>query len=164
MAMAGGANPGDIAAASLFTTQSIRAISLKIRAQLPGGDANFLLGTAGERTVFPLASLSSIAWRRQDSTAPTFTTGSIPLPLLAGVGTVGFGTYSSPDYENAGKVIPQVGTATGVPAVQGTNHVQFSVFLPAGTKPAGGWPRSTSSATAEAPSARTPLPGRRGRR
>jgi hypothetical protein len=140
MAMAGGANPGDIAAASLFTTQSIRAISLKIRAQLPGGDANFLLGTAGERTVFPLASLSSIAWRRQDSTAPTFTTGSIPLPLLAGVGTVGFGTYSSPDYENAGKVIPQVGTATGVPAVQGTNHVQFSVFLPAGTKPAGGWP------------------------
>ena len=140
MAMAGGANPGDIAAASLFTTQSIRAISLKIRAQLPGGDANFLLGTAGERTVFPLASLSSIAWRRQDSTAPTFTTGSIPLPLLAGVGTVGFGTYSSPDYENAGKVIPQVGTATGVPAVQGTNHVQFSVFLPAGIKPAGGWP------------------------
>ena len=140
MAMAGGANPGNIAAASLFTTQSIRAISLKIRAQLPGGDVNFLLGTAGERTVFPLATLSSIAWRRQDSTAPTFTTGSIPLPLLAGVGTVGFGTYSSPDYENAGKVIPQVGTATGVPAVQGTNHVQFSVFLPAGTKPAGGWP------------------------
>jgi Bacterial Ig-like domain len=140
MALAGGANPSDIAAVSLFTTQSIRAISLKIRAQLRGGDANFLLGSAGQRTVFPLATVSSIAWRRQVSTAPAFTTGSILLPLLAGVGTVGFGTYASPDYENAGKVIPQVGTATGVPAVQGTNEVQFSVFLPAGAKPAAGWP------------------------
>jgi hypothetical protein len=140
MAMAGGANPGDIAAASLFTTQSIRAISRRIRAQLPGGDANFALGTAGERTVFPFATVTSIDWRRQDSTAPAFTPGSIPLLLLTGVGTVGFGTYASPDYETAGKVIPQVGTATGVPAVQGTNQVQFSVFLPAGAKPAGGWP------------------------
>jgi hypothetical protein len=140
MAMLGGANPGDIAAASLFTTQSIRAISRKIRAQLPGGDATFTLGTGGERTVFPLTAVSSIAWRRQVSTAPTFTTGAILLPLLAGVGTVGFGTYPSPDYETAGKVIPAVGTATGVPAVQSTNQVQRSVFLPAGAKPAGGWP------------------------
>jgi Bacterial Ig-like domain len=141
MAMAGGANPGDIAAASLFTTQSIRAISRKIRAQLPGGDANFALGTTGERTVFPLASVSSITWLRQIGTAPTFAPiGSLPLALLAGVGTVGFGTYPSPDYETGGKIIPQVGTATGVPSVQGTNQVQFSVFLPAGAKPAGGWP------------------------
>ena len=145
MAMAGGANPGDIAAASLFTTQSIRAVSRKIRAQLPGGDASFTLGTGGERTVFPLTSVSSITWRRQvRTTAPNpedrFTTGAIPLPLLSGVGTVGFGTYASPDYETAGKVIPQVGTATGVPAVQSTSQVQFSAFLPAGPKPAGGWP------------------------
>jgi Bacterial Ig-like domain len=143
MAMLGGANPGDIAAASLFTTQSIRAISRKIRAQLPGGDAAFTLGTLGERTVFPLATVSSITWLRQIRTAPplfALPPGTLSLQLLAGVGTVGFGSYSSPDYETAGKVIPQVGTATGVPAVQGTNQVQFSVFLPAGAKPAGGWP------------------------
>jgi hypothetical protein len=140
MAMAGGAGPADIAAASLFTTQSVRAISRKIRAQLPGGDPTFTLGTAGERTVFPLSTVTSIAWRRQVSTAPGFTTGSILLPLLTGVSAVGFGTYASPDYENAGKVIPPVGTATGVPAVQRTSQVQFSVFLPAGAKPAGGWP------------------------
>ena len=140
MAMAGGVNPGDIAAASLFTTESIRGISLKIRAQLPGGDANFVLGTSGERTVFPLSTVTSIAWSRQVSTAPGFTTGSIVLPLLGGVSAVGFGTYPSPDYENAGKVIPQVGTGTGAPAVQQTNQVQFSIFLPAGARPAGGWP------------------------
>jgi dienelactone hydrolase len=129
-----------IATASLFTTQSIRPISRKIRRQLPGGEANFLLGTAGERTVFPLSTVSSVTWRRQTGTAPTFSTGGLFLPLLAGVGTIGFGSYSSPDYENAAKVIPAVGTRTGRPVPQGTNTVQFSLFLPAGTRPAGGWP------------------------
>ena len=140
MAMAGGANPSDIAAVSLFTTQSITAISKKIRAQLTGGDPNFVLGTAGERTVFPLSTVTSVAWRRQVTTTPTFTTGALILPLLGGVGTIGFGTYASPDYETAGKVIPAVGTATGTPVPQGTNQVQFTVFLPAGTAPAGGSP------------------------
>jgi Big-like domain-containing protein len=129
-----------IAAASLFTTQSIRPISRKIRRQLPGGEANFLLGTTGERTVFPLSTVSSVTWLRQTGTAPTFSAGGLFLPLLAGVGTIGFGTYSSPDYENAAKVIPAVGTRTGHPVPQGTNTVQFSMFLPAGAKPAGGWP------------------------
>ena len=140
LAAAGGANPSDIAAASLFTTQSITAISRKIRGQLGTVDPTFLLGTSGERTVFPLSSVSSITWRRQISTAPTFSTGGLFLPLLGGVGTVAFGSYASPDYETAAKIIPPVGTATGTPAPQGTNSVQFSLFLPAGARPAGGWP------------------------
>ena len=44
-------------AASLFTTQSINAMSTKIRSQLPGGTANFVLGRGGERTVFPLSGV-----------------------------------------------------------------------------------------------------------
>ena len=140
LAAAGGANPSDIAAASLFTTQSITAISRKIRGQLGTVEPTFLLGTSGERTVFPLSSVSSITWRRQISTAPTFSTGGLFLPLLGGVGTVAFGSYASPDYETAAKIIPPVGTATGTPAPQGTNSVQFSLFLPAGARPAGGWP------------------------
>ena len=140
MAMAGGAAPGDIAAASLFTTQSIDAVSRKIRAQLTGGLVNFALGTAGERTVFPAATISSITWRRQTGTAPTFSTGGLFLPLLAGVGTVAFGEYASPDYETAGKIIPAYGTKTGTPVPKGTNQVQFSLFVPAGAAPAGGWP------------------------
>src|SRR3954454_11412489 len=54
-AMAGGVDADDIAAASLFTTQSITPIADKIRASLNGGSVDFNLGTTGERTVFPLA-------------------------------------------------------------------------------------------------------------
>ena len=46
----------------------------------------------------------------------------------------------SPDYETASKFIPAVGSATGVPAVQGTNRLYFNLFLPSGAAPAGGWP------------------------
>jgi Bacterial Ig-like domain len=140
MAMAGGVEVGEIAAASLFTTQSIDAISHKIRAQLPGGSVDFNLGTGSERTVFPLASITSVAIARQTGTAPTFTTGGWFLPLFAGVGTVAFGTFSSPDYETTAKVIPPVGTKTGVPAVQATNRLEFTLWVPAGAAPAGGWP------------------------
>jgi Bacterial Ig-like domain len=144
LAKAGGANPSDIVAASLFTTQSITPISEKIRAQLHGAEPSFLLGTGGERTVFPLSSVASVTWLRQvRTTGPPethFTTGGFVLPLLAGVGTIAFGSYSSPDYETAAKIIPAVGTATGTPVPQGTNTVQFSLFLPVGPRPAGGWP------------------------
>jgi hypothetical protein len=140
LAKAGGASPSDIAAASLFTTQSITPISQKIRGQLQGGEANFVLGTGGVRTVFPFSSVASVTWQRQITTAPTFSTGGLFLPLLAGVGTIAFGSYSSPDYETPAKIIPAVGTLTGTPAPQGANTVQFSLFLPAGARPAGGWP------------------------
>jgi Bacterial Ig-like domain len=140
LAKAGGANPSEIAAVSLFTTQSITAVSRKIRSQLGDVEPTFLLGTNGERTVFPVSSVSSITWRRQISTAPTFSTGGLVLPLLAGVGTIAFGSYASPDYQTASKVIPPIGTATGTPLPQRTNNVQFSLFAPAGVRPPGGWP------------------------
>ena len=142
MALAGGVEEDQIAAASLFTTQSINAISTKIRSQLPGGTANFVLGTGGERTVFPLSGVSSVTFLRQTGTAPTFTGGTLYAPslLFAGIGTLAFGTYDSPNYETAAEVIPAVGTRTGVPAVQSVNHVQFTLWVPAGTEPAGGWP------------------------
>src|SRR5438105_4869322 len=141
MAMAGGVTPDDIAAVSLFTTQSINVISKKIRAQLTGSSVNFNLGTSGERTVFPFSTISGVSYLRQTGTAPTFKLGGWFLPIFGGqVGTVAFGTYASPDYETAAQVIPAVGTKTGVPAVQSTNQVKFTLWEPAGTPPAGGWP------------------------
>ena len=141
MAMAGGAEPSDIADASLFTTQSITAITDKIRAQLTASTPTFDLGTNGERTVFPFASIASIQWNRQVGTAPTFSTSFLPTPALLGaVGTIAFGSYASPDYENSDEVIPPYGTRTGVPVPLSTNHLEFTLFLPVGPEPAGGWP------------------------
>src|SRR5438445_11991501 len=143
MAMAGGATPNEIAAASLFTTQSIDAISRQIRSQLRGGPASFTLGAAGERTVFPLSSVAGIQLRRRTGTT-TFLTSFLPTPALGifpgSVGAIAFGSYASPNYENAAKVIAATGTKDGTPVPQSTSAIEFTLFLPAGATPAGGWP------------------------
>lgn len=143
MAMAGGANPSQIAAASVFTTQSIDATSRKIRSQLTAGPVSFNLGTAGERTVFSLP-VAFIQVTRQTGTATFSAASFLPTPALGiydgSVGTVAFGSYASPDYETALGVIPATGTLTGTPVPQTTKQIQFTLFLPAGTAPAGGWP------------------------
>ncbi|HEY3185488.1 MAG TPA: Ig-like domain-containing protein [Gaiellaceae bacterium] len=141
MAMVRGVGPGDIAAASLFTTQSIDALSRKIRAQLHATPVTFNLGPGGTRTVFPAASPTT--WNRQVGTS-TFSSTPVPWEALfvfpGSVAQVAYGSFASPDYENADEVIPAVGTKTGVPAVQSTNQLQFTLFVPGGVKPAGGWP------------------------
>jgi hypothetical protein len=146
-AMAGGANPSQIAAASVFTTQTITSLSEKIRAQIRASAApaaNFALGPGGARTVFPAAGVTGILLTRDHPTPPTPATSLLPTPALSifpgSVGTIAFGTYASPDYETAAKAIAPYGTATGVPAVQATNQLQFTLFEPAGAAPAGGWP------------------------
>src|SRR5215212_8316900 len=145
MAMAGGVDPGEIAGASLFTTQSIDAVSRKIRSQLQATPVTFNLAPDGARTVFPAAT--PITWDRQmtASTNPgTFSPAPLPTAALfvspGSVAQIAFGSFTSPNYENAAQVIPAVGTSTGVPAVQSTNQVQFTLFVPSGAKPAGGWP------------------------
>ena len=133
----------DVAVATVFTTQSATSLLEKVRRQIDASTpaaANFVIGNGGERTVFPLAGVTSILFSRQTGTAPTFAVSPTGTPFLAGVGTVAFGAFDAPDYETASKVIPAVGTRTGVPAVQGTNRLYFNLFLPAGTAPAGGWP------------------------
>ena len=76
----------------------------------------------------------------QTGTAPTFAPQPNLTPFLAGVGSIAFGAFDAPDYQTASKVIPAVGTRSGVPAVQGTNRLYFNLFLPPGAAPAGGWP------------------------
>ena len=144
MALAGGADAGEIADASLFTTQSITAISQKIRAQIQASTpapATFSLGPGGTRTVFPAAT--PISWNRQVGTS-TFSATTLPTAALflfpGSVARVAFGSFASPDYETAAKVIPPYGTATGTPIPQGTNQIQFTLFVPGGVAPAAGWP------------------------
>ena len=142
-----GVQPSDVAAASLFTTQSVTALLEQVRQQIDASTpapADFVLGADGSRTVFPLSSVTSILFNRQTGTAPTFSLSVVPTAALSvvpgAVGTIAFGAYTSPDYETAAQVIPAVGSRTGSPAVQGTNRVQFNLFLPSGTRPADGWP------------------------
>ena len=138
------ADPSSIAGASVFTTQSITALGETIRDQLTGSTVNFNLGTHGERTVFSAATTPLITVAHQTGTS-TFDPSPLPIlapssPLFAGIGSVAFGTYDSPNYETPQAVIPAYGTKTGVPAVQSVNHVQFTLWEPAGAPPAGGWP------------------------
>jgi hypothetical protein len=139
-----------VVAASLFTTQSattdLARINRRIKQSTPA-PVNFNIGTAGGATVraiFPVASLSGIQFQRQTGTAPAFTESFLPTPALnvvpGAVGHVAYGVYTSPDYLTPGKYIPATGTLTGAPQPQGTQSIVVQLFLPAGAKPAGGWP------------------------
>jgi hypothetical protein len=146
---ASGVDPDSVVVASLFTTQSATAVLEKIRDHIKAMTpvpTTFLLGPGGSRTVFPLVSatgLTTATFNRQTSTVGPLS--SVPVPTAAllaqpGVGRIAFGKFSSPDWETAEKVIPAIGTLTGVPAVQGTNDIYFNLVLPSGTQPPGGWP------------------------
>jgi dienelactone hydrolase len=56
------------------------------------------------------------------------------------VGAIAFGSFKSPNWETSEQFIPPIPTRSGVPAVQGENTLYFTLILPAGPMPAGGWP------------------------
>ncbi|MBO9649781.1 MAG: Ig-like domain-containing protein [Variovorax sp.] len=141
-------NANSVVALSLFTTQSISADLFKIRHQLRSvtpGPVNFMIGNNGTtRAVFPVTSLAGIQWSQQTGTAPSFTPSAVPLSALevfpGSVGRVAFGTFRSPNYLNAARVIPPTGTLIGQPLPQSSNDLLVEVFLPSGQRPANGWP------------------------
>jgi Bacterial Ig-like domain len=146
-AFAGGANPRDIADASLFTTQSVTAISQKIRREIRSAPApvpNFNLAPDGSRTVFPNSPALSITWNRQTTVAGPLS--PTPVPVLAtqifpgSIASIAYGSFNSPDFESSSQLIPPVGTRNGLPAVQSVNNLVFTLFVPSGTAPKGGWP------------------------
>jgi Bacterial Ig-like domain len=144
---AAGVSPDDVADASLFTTQSITAISQKIRDQIRSAPApvpNFNLGPGGSRTVFTNSPLLKIDWNQQRLVTGPLETHALPVIATqvfpGSIAKIAYGSFASPDYENSSQLIPAVGTATGVPAVQSTNQLVFTVFVPFGSTPTGGWP------------------------
>jgi len=148
LAALGGADPDeDIAAASLFTTQSISAISEKIRDQIrsaPAPTPNFNLAPDGSRTVFANVPGLSITWNRQTNVAGPLSPTPVPVSATqvfpGSIAKIAYGSFASPDYENSSQIIPAVGTLTGTPAVQSVNQLVFTLFVPSGVAPAGGWP------------------------
>ncbi len=145
--VAQGVERRNIAAATVFTTGSITSTLERIRDQVksaPAPAVNFNLGLGGERTVFPVATVSGIIFNADHPTPPTPSTIPVPTPALqvfpGSVASVAFGKFTSKNFETAGAFIPQVPTRIGVPSVQSTQDVFFNLFIPAGTEPAGGWP------------------------
>jgi hypothetical protein len=142
-----GVDRDDVAAATLFTSQSATAGLEKIRRQLDArspSPARFDLGPGGARTVFPFSAVKSVTFNRQLQTTGPLSSTPVPtigLQVFPGaVGELAFGSFRSPDYETAVGEIPPVGTRTGVPAVQSQNTVFFNLIVPSGPEPAGGWP------------------------
>jgi len=145
--------PAKVAAAALFTTQSISADLAKIQrqiAQSTPAPVDFMVGNAAGvpvRAVFDVGTLTAIQFNRQTGTAPSFTSGFVPTvaigPMSAAPGAVGrvaYARFQSPDYETAAKFIPPTGTLSGQPQLQGSNELLLQMFVPSGPKPAGGWP------------------------
>ena len=141
---------GRVTAATVFTTQTATSdlanIMRQIKASTPAA-ASFMIGTSGGaavRAVFPLAGLQGVQFNRQTGTAPAFTPGFLPTPALnlvpGAVAQLAYGKFSSPSYLTTGQFIPATPTLSGSPRAQGSNDIIFQLFVPAGIKPAGGWP------------------------
>ena len=144
-----GVAPGQIVTASVFTTQTITSVMERIRDDIKAGvpdRADFRLGPAGERTVFGRATVTGVVLEQQTGVKPvSFANSTINLPQLdavpGAVGTIAYGRYVSPDYlVHPGEYIPAVGTLAETPPVRGYNQIYFTLYLPSGPKPPGGWP------------------------
>jgi pimeloyl-ACP methyl ester carboxylesterase len=146
---AAGVQESDIVSASVFSTQSATAMLEKMRDQIKAATpapADFNLGPGGSRTIFPLDQVTGMTWNQQRADNPAALTAVALNPsqlriIPGAVGQLAFGKYSSPDYMvHPGEYVPAIGTRSGTPIVQGTNDVYFNLYLPAGPRPAAGWP------------------------
>ena len=146
--IAPGLDKKHIAAASLFTVESITATLESIRQQVKAAAApavNFNLGTGGEKTVFPVNTVTGLTWNVQALTVGPLVPTSLNAALGAlqvfpgSVKTLAFGKFSGTHWQNANVFIPQVPTTQSVPA-QGTEDIFFNLFIPSGPRPTNGWP------------------------
>lgn len=141
-----GLDHNDIAAASLFTTESATATLESIREQVKAAappTVDFNLGTHGEKTVFPVSSIIGILWGQQTLTVGPLNTVPVPTPALqvfpGSVSTLAFGKFTGQHWQNGNAFIPQVPTRQSVPS-QGSEDVYFNLFIPSGPRPTNGWP------------------------
>ena len=147
-----GIEPATLAAASVFTTQSITYFLERVRQDLDSGaaieaagiadpGARFDLGLSHERTVFRADEVKTILRRQQILTKGALSTAKpIPMPLNPDW-TLAFGSFESPEYrESQHLTFPPVPSRTGAPRPQGKNTVYFNLLLPPGTPPDRGWP------------------------
>ncbi|HZU30871.1 MAG TPA: hypothetical protein VFB79_07130 [Candidatus Angelobacter sp.] len=143
-----GLRDDDVAAASVFTTESATATLRSIREQVKSAAppaVSFNIGSNGEKTVFPLNTVTGLIWNVQALTVGPLVPTNLNSTLAAlqvfpgSIGTIAFGKFNSTQFKNAGVFIPQVPTRENVPP-QGTETLYFNLFIPSGPRPTNGWP------------------------
>ena len=138
----------DVAAVTVFTTQSVTAGLEQMRAVLEAGPApelRFALGPGGARSAYARVELDGLELRRHvatDQAARFEEPVKLPLVLVAptDVRTIAFGRFSARSFLTRDRVIPATATRAEAPALQGSEDVDVTVYLPTGTRPPGGWP------------------------
>jgi len=157
-----GLTPSHVAAASLFTTQSVTADLEKIQARIREAKPSaidFLIGVdamkthsdaaaTSARAVFAMDSVAAIKSHVQTGTGASvdalFTDDKVPMhrfDLAPGsIAQIAFGRFFSPDYETDSQTIPAYPTHTGVPVPQRRAGLIVEILIPAGVKPQNGWP------------------------
>ena len=137
-----------VAAASVFTTESATATLRSIRDQIKSAAppvVDFNLGSGGEKTVFPLNTVTGLTWNVQALTIGPLIPTSLNALLGAlqvfpgSIKTLAFGKFAGQHWQNGNVFIPQVPTTQPVPS-QGTEEIFFNLFIPSGPRPSNGWP------------------------
>lgn len=152
-----------VAAASLFTTQSVTADLEKIQAQIrqtTPSAIDFRIGIDSMKpgqsdgsavpALFSIESTAAITWHQQTGTGtgadPVFTDDDkVRVDLLAlapgSITKIAFGRFFSPEYRSAGpNAIPAYPTRTGKPIAQRLVPLIVEIFIPSGPRPSRGWP------------------------
>lgn len=147
--IAPGLDKNQIAAASLFTTESVTSTLESIRDQVKAAASptvSFNLGSNGEKTAFPLNTVTGLTWNVQAFTVGPLVPTDLTKTSLAAlqvspgaVGTMAFGKFTSKQWKTADVFIPQVPTRTSVPA-RNNEDLFFDLFIPSGPRPTNGWP------------------------
>ncbi|HEY7203182.1 MAG TPA: hypothetical protein VIA61_02735 [Methylomirabilota bacterium] len=138
----------DLAAVSVFTTQSVTVGLEQMRATIDSGPApelRFALAPGGGRSAYAREELDGLELRRQVSTDPAVSLdepAALPLQLVApaDVRTIAFGRFTARSFLTPDRRIPMTATRTEAPAQQSTEDVDVTVYLPAGAMPRDGWP------------------------
>ena len=138
---------------STFTTETATPELAKLRAALDSASAYATAGITsaeraasfiqnGVRDVFPAATVSEVERGDQVAADPSkpLTFSMVLNSAISGAGYYAFGSFVVPRYQTyADAVIPNVPT-TRTPQPIGKQRVGFTLIVPAGVQPAGGWP------------------------
>jgi hypothetical protein len=139
----------DVAALSVFTTQTFSHIVERLRAavqQAPAPTLNFNIGPKGERAVFADSTIAAVTNNADINVGGALTPQNINpaqwRTIVPGaVGTVAFGMFRTLDFSAASSGhVPLVPTRTGRLVRTGEIDVAFNLWLPSGAPPRGGWP------------------------